>query len=402
MDYFMESIRRHRQTRGKIATALKMPLNGIEDLSLAYTPGVAAVSLEISANKPAVYELTNRGNTVAIVSDGSAILGIGNHGPEAALPVMEGKALLFKALADVDAFPICLATQDDDAIIQTVKYLAPSFGGINLEDIAAPRCFYIEERLQDIGIPVFHDDQHGTAIVTLAAIINALKVADKRPRDVRIVFSGAGAAGIATMKLLHDYGARHMILVDSKGVIHRGRKDLTPVKQQMLEITNLEDVRGGLADAMKGADVFIGVSVAGAVTPDMVHSMAPDPVVFAMANPTPEIMPDLAKEAGAAVVGTGRSDFPNQINNCLAFPGVFRGAFDARATRITNEMKLAAGRALAELVVRPTADKVIPWSLDREVVPAVAGAVKDVWRRSHNGGAAEKKAAPARAAARAR
>ncbi len=395
MDYFKESIKKHRETRGKIATALKMPLESIDDLSIAYTPGVAAVSLAISADKAEVYELTNRGNTVGIVTDGSAILGIGNHGAEAALPVMEGKALLFKALAGVDAFPICLATQDDRAIIETVRYLAPGFGGINLEDIAAPRCFTIEEALQDIGIPVFHDDQHGTAIVVLGALINALNVVGRRIDDVKIVFSGAGAAGVATTKLLYEYGARNIILVDSKGVIHRGRADLTPIKTQMLEITNPQDERGGLANALRGADVFIGVSAAGAMTQDMVRSMAPGAIVFAMANPIPEIMPDLAKEAGAAVVGTGRSDFPNQINNCLAFPGVFRGALDVRAPRITNEMKLAAGRALAALVDRPTPERVIPWSLDRDVVPAVAGAVKEVFRMQSGARDGRKAAAPA-------
>ncbi len=376
MNYSEESIKRHRESRGKMGIYSKMPLETIDDLSIAYTPGVAAVSLAIAEDKAESFELTNRGNTVAVVSDGSAVLGIGNVGPEAAMAVMEGKAILFKGLADVDAIPICLSTQDDKQIIETVKVLAPSFGGINLEDISAPRCFDVEDALQDIGIPVFHDDQHGTAVVTLAALINSLRVTGKKIGDVRIVFSGAGAAGIATTKLLLEYGASNITLIDSKGIIHRGRSDLTPIKQAMLEITNPESQSGALADALRGADVFIGVSVAGALTEEMVRSMAPDPIIFAMANPVPEIMPDLAHKAGAAVVGTGRSDFANQINNCLAFPGIFRGALDIRAPRITTGMKLGAALALADLVA-PTPERVIPWALDRAVVPAVAQAVRD-------------------------
>ncbi|MCH8189967.1 MAG: NADP-dependent malic enzyme [Chloroflexi bacterium] len=390
MNYDEESIKRHRATRGKVEITSKMPLETIEDLSIAYTPGVAAVSLAIAADKNESWELTNRANTVAIVSDGSAVLGLGNIGPEAAMAVMEGKSILFKGLAGIDAVPICVATQEDTAIVDLVKNLVPSFGGINLEDISAPRCFGIEEALQDLGIPVFHDDQHGTAVVTLAALINALKVVGKRIEDVKIVFSGAGAAGIATTKLLRDFGAEHIILVDSKGVIHRGRDDLTPIKRSMLDVTNPDNVQGGLADAMKGADVFVGVSVAGAVTPEMVRSMADDPIIFPMSNPVPEIMPDLAREAGAAIVGTGRSDFPNQINNCLAFPGIFRGALDVRAPRITTEMKIAAALGLAGLVAEPTPERVIPWSLDKEVVPAVAGAIREVWRSESSASAARR------------
>ena len=379
MDYGQEAIKRHRASRGKVSIASKMPVETMEDLSLAYTPGVAAVSLAIMADKSESFELTNRANAVAVVSDGSAVLGIGNVGPEAALAVMEGKAILFKGLADIDAFPICLATQNDDSIIDTVRNLAPTFGGINLEDIAAPRCFYIEDSLQNLGIPVFHDDQHGTAVVVLAALTNALNVVSKRLNDVKIVFSGAGAGAIGTVRLLRSAGAENFILVDSRGTIHRGRTDLSPIKSEMLEITNLEDVRGGLAEALRGADVFIGLSVAGAVSQGMVHSMAKDSIVFAMANPVPEIMPELAIAGGAAVVGTGRSDFSNQINNSLVFPGIFRGALDIRAPRITTEMKLAAAGALANLVEEPTSECVIPWSLDPKVVPAVARATAEAW-----------------------
>jgi len=379
MDYGAEAIIRHRASRGKVSIAPKMKVETAEDLSIAYTPGVAAVSLAIAADKSESYALTNRGNTVAIVTDGSAVLGLGNVGPEAAMAVMEGKSILFKGLADIDAFPICLATQDNQSIIETVKNLVPTFGGINLEDIAAPRCFEIEAALQDLGIPVFHDDQHGTAIVMLASVINSLQVVGKRLGEVKVVFSGAGAGGVASAKLLYEYGARNIVLVDSQGIIHRGRTGLTAIKTEMLEITNPDNATGGLAQAMAGADVFIGLSVGDAVTQEMVRSMAPGAIVFAAANPTPEIMPDLARDAGAAVVGTGRSDFPNQINNSLAFPGVFRGAFDVRATRITNRMKVAAAEALAGLIEEPTAERVIPWTLDPAVVPAVAQAVAQAW-----------------------
>ena len=396
MNYSEESIKRHRESRGKMGIYSKMPLETIDDLSIAYTPGVAAVSLAIAEDKAESFELTNRGNTVAVVSDGSAVLGIGNVGPEAGMAVMEGKAILFKGLADIDAIPICLSTQDNQRIIETVKALAPSFGGINLEDIAAPRCFDIEEALQDIGIPVFHDDQHGTAVVTLAALINALRVTGKKIDDVKIVFSGAGAAAIACTKLLLEHGARNITLIDSKGIIHRGRPDLTPIKQSMLETTNPDNQEGSLADALRGADVFIGVSVAGALAEEMVRSMARDAIIFAMANPVPEIMPDLARNAGAAVVGTGRSDFANQINNCLAFPGIFRGALDVRAPRITTDMKLGAALALADLVT-PTADCIIPWALDRAVVPAVAQAVRDAWQPAAPASSAAPVAASAKA-----
>ncbi len=380
MDYGAEAIIRHRASRGKVSIAPKMKVETAEDLSIAYTPGVAAVSLAIAADKAESYALTNRGNTVAIVSDGTAVLGLGNVGPEAAMAVMEGKSILFKGLADIDAFPICLATQDNQSIIQTVKNLVPTFGGINLEDIAAPRCFEIEAALQDLGIPVFHDDQHGTAIVVLASVINSLQVVGKRLGDVKVVFSGAGAGGIASAKLLHEYGARNIVLVDSQGIVHRGRTDLTPIKMEMLEITNPDNVTGGLAQALAGADIFIGLSVGDAVSQQMVRSMAQGAIVFAAANPIPEIMPHLAKEAGAVVVGTGRSDFPNQLNNSLAFPGVFRGALDVRASRITNSMKVAAAEALAGLIQEPTAERVIPWTLDPAVVPAVAPAVGRAWQ----------------------
>ena len=380
MDYGREAIIRHRASRGKISIASKMKVETMEDLSIAYTPGVAAVCLAIEKDKSESYALTNRGNSVAVVTDGSAVLGLGNIGAEAALPVMEGKSILFKGLADIDAFPICLGTQDNASIIQTVRNLAPCFGGINLEDIAAPRCFEIEESLQDLGIPVFHDDQHGTSIVVLASIINALSVVGKSMENAKFVFSGAGAGGVASTKLLVDYGARNIVLVDSQGIIHRGRTDLTPIKTEMLEITNPDNIEGSLADALRGADVFIGLSVGDTVSQDMVRSMADGAIVLAAANPTPEIWPDAASEAGAKVVGTGRSDFPNQINNSLAFPGVFRGALDARATRITTRMKLAAAEALAGLVAEPTPEHIIPWSLDPVVVPAVAQAVARAWQ----------------------
>ena len=374
-DYGKEAIDRHRETRGKVSIAPKMKVETLDDLSIAYTPGVAAVCMAIAEDRSESYHLTNRANTVAIVTDGSAVLGLGNIGAEAAMPVMEGKSILFKGLADIDAFPICLATQDNDAIIQTVRNLAPSFGGINLEDIAAPRCFVIEDALQDLGIPVFHDDQHGTAIAVLAGVINALLVTGRKIEDTKFVFAGAGAGGIASTKLLLDHGATNVTLVDSTGIISRNRSDLTSVKSAMLETTNQENTHGGIAEAMRGADVFIGLAAAGAVRAEMVSSMARDPIVFAMANPIPEIWPDDARAAGAAVVGTGRSDFPNQINNSLVFPGVFRGALDCHATRVTTRMKLAAATALAALVKEPTPENVIPWSLDRQVAQTVAAAV---------------------------
>jgi malate dehydrogenase (oxaloacetate-decarboxylating) len=374
-DYGQEAIDRHRETRGKVSIAPKMKVETLDDLSIAYTPGVASVCMTIHADKSESYQLTNRANTVAIVTDGSAVLGLGNIGPEAAMPVMEGKSILFKGLADIDAFPICLATQDSDEIIRTVRNLAPSFGGINLEDIAAPRCFDIEDALQDLGIPVFHDDQHGTAIAVLAGVLNALLVTGRKIEDTKFVFAGAGAGGIASTKLLMEQGATHITLVDSTGIIHKDRSDLTAVKSAMLETTNPDNTKGGIEDAMRGADVFIGLSAADAVTAEMVSSMAKDAIVFAMANPIPEIWPDKARAAGAAVVGTGRSDFPNQINNSLVFPGVFRGALDSHSTRVTTRMKLAAAMALASLVKEPTPENVIPWSLDRQVAQTVAQAV---------------------------
>ncbi len=333
--------------------------------------------MAIAEDKGESFHLTTRANTVAVVTDGSAVLGLGNIGAEAAMPVMEGKSILFKILADIDAFPICLATQDSDAIIQTGRNLAPSFGGINLEDIAAPRCFAIEDALQDLGIPVFHDDQHGTAIAVLAGVINSLLVTGRKIEDTKFVFAGAGAGGIGSTQLLLDYGATNVTVVDSTGIISRGRSELTPVKSALLETTNPENTQGGLADALRGADVFIGLSAADAVSPEMVSSMAKDSIVLAMANPIPEIWPDVARSAGAAVVGTGRSDFPNQINNSLVFPGVFRGALDSHATRVTVRMKLAAARALAALVNGPTPENIIPWSLDRQVAQTVSQAVAE-------------------------
>ena len=378
-DYGAEAIRRHRESRGKVSVASKMTVATLEDLSIAYTPGVASVCMAIHSDRAESFNLTNRGNTIPVVTDGSAVLGLGNIGAEAAMPVMEGKSILFKTLAGVDAYPLCIDSQDNNVIIQTVRAIAPSLGGVNLEDIAAPRCFAIEDALQDLGIPVFHDDQHGTAIAVLAAVINALSVTGRRIENTSFVFAGAGAGGIASAKLLLDYGAANIILVDSVGIIHKGRADLTPVKAAMLDTTNPENRSGGIAEALRGADVFIGLAVADMVTPPMVSSMARDSVVFAMANPVPEIMPDLAAAAGAAVVGTGRSDFPNQINNSLVFPGVFRGALDAKAPRITTGMKLAAGEALAALIPEPTPERVIPWSLDRAVSQAVAAATAEAW-----------------------
>jgi malate dehydrogenase (oxaloacetate-decarboxylating) len=383
MDYGAEAIKRHRETRGKVSIASKMKVETMDDLSIAYTPGVASVSMAIANDKSESFNLTNRANTVAVVTDGSAVLGLGNVGPEAAMAVMEGKSILFKGLADIDAFPICLATQDSQAIIDTVRYLAPTFGGINLEDIAAPRCFEIEAALQDLGIPVFHDDQHGTAMVVLASVINALKVVGKNIGDIKIVFSGAGAGSIASAKLLLDYGAKNILLVDSQGIIDKSRTDLNSTKKEMLSVTNPDNLKGDIAASLQSADVFIGLSAGDIVSQDMVRSMSQGAIVLAAANPTPEIMPDLAKQAGAAVVGTGRSDFPNQINNSLVFPGVFRGALDARATNINTTMKLAGAEALAGLIPEPTAECIIPWSLDPIVVPAVAKAVAEASKQTN-------------------
>jgi len=374
-----EALALHRKHQGKLEAVTKVPVRNAYDLSLAYSPGVAEPCKEIFDDKSKVYDYTMKGNLVAVVSDGTAVLGLGNIGPEAAMPVMEGKAVLFKSFAGVDAFPICLNTNDVDKIVETVKLLEPTFGGVNLEDIAAPACFEVEERLKrETNIPIFHDDQHGTAIVTAAGLINALRVVDKKLEDIRVVANGAGAAGIAIMKLLLSMGVKEVIMCDTKGIVYEGRPfGMNPVKEEMAKITNRSKLQGELADAMKGADVFIGVSVAGAVTQEMVRSMNRDAIIFAMANPTPEIMPEEAKAAGAAVIGTGRSDFPNQVNNVLAFPGIFRGALDTRATEINEAMKLAAVYAIADLITPEelTVDKVIPAAFDARVAPNVAAAV---------------------------
>jgi malate dehydrogenase (oxaloacetate-decarboxylating) len=369
----------HRINKGKLETISKVPVRNAKDLSLAYSPGVAEPCKDIYEKPETVYEYTMKGNMVAVVTDGTAVLGLGNIGPEAALPVMEGKAVLFKSFAGVDAFPICLNTTDVEKIIETVKLLEPTFGGVNLEDIAAPNCFVIEERLKkEANIPVFHDDQHGTAIVTAAGLVNALKLIGKKITEIKVVANGAGAAGIAIIKLLHSYGVRDIIMCDTKGAIYEGRPNgMNDIKAEVAKFTNRDNLTGSLADVIKGADVFIGVSVAGALTKEMVASMNKDSIIFAMANPNPEIMPDLAKEAGARVVGTGRSDFPNQVNNVLAFPGIFRGALDVRATHINEKMKVAAVEAIASLINESelNEDYVIPAPFDPRVAPAVAAAV---------------------------
>ena len=380
MDYGKMSVDLHRKTRGKIRMSSKVPLETVLDMSLAYTPGVAQVSLEVAADKALAYELTNKGNMIAVVSDGSAVLGLGNIGPEGAMPVMEGKAVLFRELAGIDAWPICLATQDPDEIIMIVRNLAPTFGGINLEDISAPRCFYIEENLMDIGIPVFHDDQHGTAVVVLAAVINALQVVGKRFEDVKVVFSGAGASGIACAQILQEMGTTNIVLVDSRGAIYKGRDNLNSMKEKVAETTNHNMEKGSLHDVIKGADMFIGLSTKDLIGADDVRKMNSDAIVLAMANPDPEIMPDEAARGGARVIGTGRSDLPNQVNNVLGFPGIFRGALDARAERVTMSMKIAAGRAIANCIEEPTPEEIIPYALNTAVVPAVAEAVAQAWR----------------------
>ena len=371
------SIALHKKHGGKLSMESRVPVKNRDDLSLAYTPGVAGVSSEIAKHPEKARELTSSKRTVAIVSDGSAVLGLGDIGPEAALPVMEGKAILLKRFANIDGFPIVLNERSVDGIIAAVKAIAPTFGAINLEDISAPRCFEIEERLaKELSIPVMHDDQHGTAIVVLAALINALKVVKKSEKDVHVVISGAGAAGVAIMRLLHAYGFKHPLMVDSKGIVARTRKDLTPLKKEIASYTDKTQQEGTIADALKGADVFIGVSKGNTVTAEMVASMAPKAIVFAMANPTPEIMPDEASRGGAAIVGTGRSDFPNQINNSLAFPGIYNGLIEANAREVTLAMKLAAAKAIAGAVKKPSATSVVPSMFQKDLADVVAKAVK--------------------------
>ena len=370
----------HEQWQGKVETVSASPLKNREDLAMAYTPGVAEPCRVIARHPEAVYKYTMKGNTVAVVSDGSAVLGLGNIGPYAAMPVMEGKSCLFKEFGGVNSVPICLDTQDTEEIIRVVKDIAPGFGGINLEDISAPRCFEIEERLKaELDIPVFHDDQHGTAIVVLAAAINALKVTGRKKEDCKIVVNGAGSAGIAITKLLLSYGFPYVIMCDKSGILHKGSENLNWMQQRMMETTNPEGLTGTLADALKGADIFVGVSAPHIVTPEMVASMNKDAIIFAMANPEPEILPDVAKAAGARVVGTGRSDFPNQINNVVAFPGIFKGALEGRARQITEEMKLAAALAIAGLVPEEelNEDNIMPEAFNPAVAEAVSQAVKD-------------------------
>ena len=385
MDYAKESLRLHGEWKGKIEVVATVPANDRESLSLAYTPGVAQPCLAIQEDLTKSYELTRRHNLVAVITDGSAVLGLGDIGPEAGMPVMEGKCVLFKTFGGVDAFPLCVKTKDVDEFVRTVYNISGSFGGINLEDIAAPRCFEIERKLKEkCDIPIFHDDQHGTAVITLAGLTNALKVVGKKKEDVRIVTSGAGAAAVSIVKLLLSAGYRHVTMCDRKGAIYAGREGLNWIKEEMAQVTNLEKKAGSLADMLVGADVFIGVSAPGTVTTDMVKTMNQDAVIFACANPTPEIFPEDAKAGGAAVIATGRSDFPNQINNVLAFPGIFRGTFDVRASDINEEMKVAAARALAELISDEelSADYIIPKAFDKRVGPAVAKAVAEAARAS--------------------
>ena len=385
MDYAKESLRLHGEWKGKIEVVTTVPVETKDDLSLAYTPGVAQPCLEIQKDVSKSYELTRRHNLCAVITDGSAVLGLGDIGPEAGMPVMEGKCVLFKAFGGVDAFPLCVKTHDVDEFVNAVYLMSGSFGGINLEDIAAPRCFEIERKLKEkCDIPIFHDDQHGTAIITLAGLLNALKVVGKKKEDVKVVTSGAGAAAISIVKLLLSAGFRNVTMCDRKGAIYEGREGLNWIKEEMAQVTNREKKSGSLADVLAGADVFIGVSAPGTVTADMVKTMNQDAIVFACANPTPEIFPDEAKAGGAAVVSTGRSDFPNQINNVLAFPGVFRGTFDVRASDINEEMKMAAAHALAGLISDEelNADYIIPKAFDKRVGPAVAKAVAEAARKS--------------------
>ena len=385
MNYAEESLKLHQKLGGKIEVITRVPVANKEDLSLAYTPGVAEPCLEIQKDISKSYELTRRHNLCAVITDGSAVLGLGDIGPEAGMPVMEGKCVLFKAFAGVDAFPLCVKTKDVDEFVNTVALISGSFGGINLEDIAAPRCFEIERKLKErCDIPIFHDDQHGTAIITLAGLTNALKVVGKKKEEVRIVTSGAGAAAVSIVKLLLSAGFKHITMCDRKGAIYAGREGLNWIKEEMAAVTNLEKKAGTLADMLVGADVFIGVSAPGTVTTEMVKTMNRDAIVFACANPTPEIFPDDAKAGGARVVSTGRSDYPNQINNVLAFPGIFRGAFDVRASDINEEMKMAAAKALADLIPEEELDEnnIIPAAFDPKVGPAVAAAVAEAARRT--------------------
>lgn len=379
MDYAKESLKMHYELKGKIEVVSRAKVDSKDALSLAYTPGVAQPCLEIQKDINKSYELTRRWNTVAVVTDGTAVLGLGDIGPEAGMPVMEGKCVLFKEFGDVDAIPLCVRSKDVDEIVQTVRLLAGSFGGVNLEDISAPRCFEIEKKLKECcDIPIFHDDQHGTAVITLAGVINALKVVGKKIEDIKIVTSGAGAAGIAIIKLLISMGLKNVIMTDRKGAIYEGREGLNPIKEEMAKITNANQEKGSLSEVIKGADVFIGVSAPGTLTPDMVRTMAKDPIIFAC-NPTPEIFPDEAKAAGAAVVSTGRSDYPNQVNNVLCFPGIFRGALDVRASDINDEMKIAAAYAIAGLVSDEElcADYILPAAFDSRVKDAVAKATAE-------------------------
>ena len=385
MNYAEESLRLHGEWKGKIEVVSRVSVETVTDLSLAYTPGVAQPCLEIQKDVDKSYALTRRHNMCAVITDGTAVLGLGDIGPEAGMPVMEGKCVLFKSFGNVDAFPICIKSKDVDEIVNTIALISGSFGGINLEDIAAPRCFEIERKLKErCDIPIFHDDQHGTAVITLAGLYNALKVVGKKIDEIKVVTSGAGAAAIAITKLIMSAGVKNVIMCDRKGAIYKGRDGLNWIKAEMAEVTNLEKKQGSLADVIAGADVFIGVSGPGTVTIDMVRSMAKDAIVFACANPTPEIFPDDAKAGGAAVVSTGRSDYPNQINNVLAFPGIFRGTFDVRASDINEEMKMAAAHALADLISDDelTADYIIPKAFDKRVGPAVAKAVAEAARRS--------------------
>ena len=386
MDYAKESLRLHKEWKGKLEVVTRVPVANKDDLSLAYTPGVAQPCLEIQKNIDASYELTRRWNMCLVVTDGSAVLGLGDIGPEAGMPVMEGKCVLFKAFGDVDAFPPCIKSHDVDEIVNTIYLISGSFGGVNLEDISAPRCFEIEKKLKEkCDIPIFHDDQHGTAIITLAGLTNALKVVGKKKEEVHVVMNGAGAAAISIARMLLKAGIKNITLCDRKGAIYEGRPEgMNPVKDEMSKVTNLEHKAGSLADMLKGADVFIGVSAPGAVTVDMVKTMAKDAIIFACANPTPEIFPDDAKAGGAKVIATGRSDYPNQINNVLAFPGVFRGAFDVRAKDINDEMKIAAAEALAGLITDEelSPDYIIPKAFDKRVGPAVAKAVAEAAKKT--------------------